>query len=87
MRNGDEFKRDSKGYYFRTVSTSKKSIRRIASMCNRVYQRSITKTHRARKYDRIHGEVWWCTIGRSGRKSFATNIKVEVTGRIIWVSE
>jgi hypothetical protein len=53
-------------------------------MSERVYQESITSTHIARRVDRRFGEIEEDDTGRSGRKYFATNIKVKVIGKIRW---
>ena len=71
------------GYHVFCAYT-RKNVRRFARMCERVYQQSITGTHTARRVDRRFGEIEEDDTGRSGRKYFATNIKIDVIGRIIW---
>ena len=76
-------RRRRRGYYVFCDYTPK-NVRRFARMSERVYQESITSTHIARRVDRRFGAIEEDDTGRSGRKYFATNIKVKVIGKIRW---
>lgn len=79
-------RRRRKGYHFQ-APYDKKNVRRIARMCQRIYQEAITSAHASRRIDRKFGEIEEDDSGRTGRRYFATDIKNEVIGKIIWVSE